>query len=147
MDFGFRLICKALGHASDATTRSAGSFKFSPQDQVQPGIVGEPGVGKTAIVGGRAQRIVALKKDAAGDIILLINVFYIVLGAGECEGSMDAANLIKLMLARGKLHLICRRGRGLLPATPACQRWRTLGQRHNFYPSRHPRERPNKRVE
>ncbi|RKO91321.1 P-loop containing nucleoside triphosphate hydrolase protein, partial [Blyttiomyces helicus] len=109
-----------------------------------PVLVGEPGVGKTSIVEGLAQRIVrkdvpaslqarlfsldmgaliagakyrgefeerlkaVLKevKDAAGDIILFIDEVHTVLGAGKGEGSMDAANLIKPMLARGELRLI-----------------------------------------
>ncbi|KAJ3300824.1 hypothetical protein HK104_000017 [Borealophlyctis nickersoniae] len=109
-----------------------------------PVLVGEPGVGKTAIVEGLAQRIVrrdvpaslqarifsldmgaliagakyrgefeerlkaVLKevKDASGNIILFIDEIHMVLGAGKTEGSMDAANLLKPMLARGELRLI-----------------------------------------
>lgn len=110
-----------------------------------PVLIGEPGVGKTAIVEGLAQRIVkgdvpatlknvrlisldmgslvagakyrgefeerikaVLKevKDAAGAVILFIDEVHLVLGAGKTEGAMDAANLLKPMLARGELRLI-----------------------------------------
>ncbi|KAJ3334760.1 Chaperone protein ClpB1, partial [Gonapodya sp. JEL0774] len=109
-----------------------------------PVLVGEPGVGKTAIVEGLAQRIVAgdvpqnlrtrlwsldmgalvagakyrgefeerlkalLKEvvDAHGGIILFIDEMHLVLGAGKAEGSMDAANLLKPLLARGELRTI-----------------------------------------
>ncbi|KAJ3043537.1 hypothetical protein HK097_001731 [Rhizophlyctis rosea] len=109
-----------------------------------PVLVGEPGVGKTAIVEGLAQRIVrkdvpaslqarvfsldmgaliagakyrgefeerlkaVLKevKDSSGNIIMFIDEIHTVLGAGKTEGSMDAANLLKPMLARGELRLI-----------------------------------------
>eukprot|EP00005_Dracoamoeba_jomungandri_P005200 CAMPEP_0174260800 /NCGR_PEP_ID=MMETSP0439-20130205/10560_1 /TAXON_ID=0 /ORGANISM="Stereomyxa ramosa, Strain Chinc5" /LENGTH=880 /DNA_ID=CAMNT_0015345131 /DNA_START=61 /DNA_END=2703 /DNA_ORIENTATION=+ len=109
-----------------------------------PVLIGEPGVGKTAIAEGLAQRIVAgdvpnnlhcrvisldmgalvagakyrgefeerlkavLKevKDAEGTIILFIDEIHLVLGAGKAEGAMDAANLLKPMLARGELRCI-----------------------------------------
>ncbi|KAJ3126817.1 hypothetical protein HK098_007111 [Nowakowskiella sp. JEL0407] len=108
-----------------------------------PVLVGEPGVGKTAIVEGLAQRIVrkdvpqslqaklfsldmgaliagakyrgefeerlkAVLKEVkdAGDVILFIDEIHTVLGAGKTDGSMDAANLLKPMLARGELRLI-----------------------------------------
>lgn len=109
-----------------------------------PALVGEPGVGKTAIVEGLAQRIVQndvpknlrcqlfsldmgaliagakyrgefeerLKavlnevKAADGNIILFIDEIHLVLGAGSTSGSMDAANLLKPMLARGELRCI-----------------------------------------
>ncbi|RUS17598.1 hypothetical protein BC937DRAFT_89754 [Endogone sp. FLAS-F59071] len=109
-----------------------------------PVLVGEPGVGKTAIVEGLAQRIVrrdvphnlqcklysldmgalvagakyrgefeerlkaVLKevKESAEGIILFIDEIHTVLGAGKAEGSMDAANLLKPMLARGELRCI-----------------------------------------
>ncbi|KAJ3302161.1 hypothetical protein HDU76_005569 [Blyttiomyces sp. JEL0837] len=109
-----------------------------------PVLIGEPGVGKTAIVEGLAQRIVrkdvpeslqgklysldmgaliagakyrgefeerlkaVLKevKDAEGGIILFIDEIHLVLGAGKTDGAMDAANLLKPMLARGELRLI-----------------------------------------
>jgi ATP-dependent Clp protease ATP-binding subunit ClpB len=109
-----------------------------------PVLIGEPGVGKTAIVEGLAQRILAgdvpeslrcrlvsldmgaliagakyrgefeerLKsvleevKKASGGIILFIDEIHNVLGAGKTDGAMDAANLLKPMLARGELRLI-----------------------------------------
>eukprot|EP00668_Euglena_longa_P002968 GGOE01003465.1.p1 GENE.GGOE01003465.1~~GGOE01003465.1.p1 ORF type:complete len:907 (-),score=152.93 GGOE01003465.1:259-2955(-) len=109
-----------------------------------PVLIGEPGVGKTAIVEGLAQRIVrgdipdtlrcelwsldmgslvagasyrgefeerlksVLKevKDSHEGVILFIDEIHLVLGAGKTEGSMDAANLLKPMLARGELRCI-----------------------------------------
>lgn len=109
-----------------------------------PCLIGEPGVGKTAIVEGLAQRILkgdvpeslncrlfsldmgaliagakyqgefeerlkaVLKEveDAAGNIILFIDELHLVLGAGKSSGAMDAANLLKPMLARGVLKCI-----------------------------------------
>ncbi|KAI9335336.1 P-loop containing nucleoside triphosphate hydrolase protein [Obelidium mucronatum] len=109
-----------------------------------PVLIGEPGVGKTAIVEGLAQRIIqkdvpqnlqakvfsldmgalvagakyrgefeerlksVLKevKEADGGIILFIDEVHLVLGAGKTDGAMDAANLLKPMLARGELRLI-----------------------------------------
>src|SRR5450631_4382526 len=110
-----------------------------------PVLIGEPGVGKTAIVEGLAQRIVrgdvpeglkdkkvvsldmgaliagakfrgefeerlkAVLKEvqsAEGGIILFIDELHTVVGAGASEGSMDAGNLLKPMLARGELHCI-----------------------------------------
>lgn len=109
-----------------------------------PILIGDPGVGKTAIVEGLAQRIVrgdipknlncrvisldmgalvagakyrgefeerlkaVLKEiqEAGGNIILFIDEIHLVLGAGKTEGSMDAANLLKPMLARGELRCI-----------------------------------------
>lgn len=109
-----------------------------------PVLIGEPGVGKTAIVEGLAQRILngdvpeSLKcrlfsldmgalvagakyqgefeerlkavlkevEDAAGSIIMFIDEIHMVLGAGKTSGAMDAANLLKPMLARGTLKCI-----------------------------------------
>lgn len=110
-----------------------------------PVLIGEPGVGKTAIVEGLAQRIVrgdvpeSLKEvklisldmgalvagakyrgefeerlkavlkeveDSNGDIVMFIDELHTVVGAGATEGSMDAGNLLKPMLARGVLRTI-----------------------------------------
>jgi len=117
---------------------------LSRRTKNNPVLIGEPGVGKTAIVEGLAQRIVkgdvptnlecriwsldlgaliagashrgefeerlkaVLKEvqDAAGSIILFIDEMHMVLGAGATSGSMDAANLLKPMLARGELRCI-----------------------------------------
>ena len=118
---------------------------LSRKTKNNPVLIGEPGVGKTAIVEGLAQRIV--KKDvpdnlkdktifsldmgaliagakyrgefeerlkavlkevtkSEGRIILFIDEIHNIVGAGKTEGSMDAGNLLKPMLARGELHLI-----------------------------------------
>jgi ATP-dependent Clp protease ATP-binding subunit ClpB len=118
---------------------------LSRRTKNNPVLIGEPGVGKTAIAEGLAQRIVrgdvpeglknkrvvsldmgaliagakyrgefeerlkAVLKEvttAAGQIILFIDELHTVVGAGKSEGSMDAGNLLKPMLARGELHCI-----------------------------------------
>ncbi|MFP6665051.1 MAG: ATP-dependent chaperone ClpB [Deltaproteobacteria bacterium] len=118
---------------------------LSRRTKNNPVLIGEPGVGKTAIAEGLAQRIASgdvpdglagrrvvsldmgaliagakfrgefeerlkavLKEvqSAAGDIILFIDELHTVVGAGASEGSMDASNLLKPMLARGELHCI-----------------------------------------
>src|SRR3954465_1954565 len=118
---------------------------LSRKTKNNPVLVGDPGVGKTAIVEGLAQRIVrrdvpeglrdktvfsldlgllmagakyrgefeerlqaVLKeiKPSEGHILLLIDELHTVVGAGAAEGAMDAANMLKPMLARGELHCI-----------------------------------------
>lgn len=118
---------------------------LSRKTKNNPILIGEPGVGKTAIVEGLAQRIVkkdvpdnlkdktifsldmgsliagakyrgefeerlkaVLKevKKSDGRIILFIDEIHTIVGAGKTEGSMDAGNLLKPMLARGELHCI-----------------------------------------
>ena len=118
---------------------------LSRRTKNNPVLIGEPGVGKTAIVEGLAQRIVngdvptglkdkrlvaldlgalvagakyrgefeerlkaVLKeiKEAEGEIILFIDEMHTLVGAGAAEGSMDASNMLKPMLARGELHTI-----------------------------------------
>ncbi len=118
---------------------------LSRRTKNNPALIGEPGVGKTAIAEGLAQRIVngdvpeGLKKkrivqldmgalvagakyrgefeerlkavlkeitESAGEIILFVDEMHTVVGAGKAEGSMDAGNMLKPMLARGELHLI-----------------------------------------
>jgi ATP-dependent Clp protease ATP-binding subunit ClpB len=118
---------------------------LSRKTKNNPLLIGEPGVGKTAIVEGLAQRIVAgdvpdnlkdktifsldmgalvagakyrgefeerlkavLKEiqSSEGKIILFIDEIHNIVGAGKTEGSMDAGNLLKPMLARGELHCI-----------------------------------------
>jgi ATP-dependent Clp protease ATP-binding subunit ClpB len=118
---------------------------LSRRTKNNPVLIGEPGVGKTAIVEGLAQRIIrgdvpeSLKnkrivtldmgalvagakyrgefeerlkavlkevQESNGEIILFIDEMHTIVGAGAAEGSMDASNLLKPMLARGELHCI-----------------------------------------
>ena len=118
---------------------------LSRRTKNNPALIGEPGVGKTAIVEGLAQRIInkdvpeslknkrlvqldmaamvagakyrgefeerlkaTLKEvtEAEGTILLFIDEMHTVIGTGAAEGSMDAGNILKPMLARGELHLI-----------------------------------------
>ena len=118
---------------------------LSRKTKNNPVLIGEPGVGKTAIVEGLAQRIVrgdvpeglrdrmvfsldmtalmagasyrgqfeerlkaVLKriKESEGKIILFIDEIHTIVGAGKSEGSSDAGNMLKPMLARGELHCV-----------------------------------------
>ncbi len=118
---------------------------LSRRTKNNPVLIGEPGVGKTAIVEGLARRIVSddvpeglrnkrivaldlgalvagakyrgefeerlkavLKEitEAAGQVVLFIDELHTVVGAGAAEGSIDASNMLKPMLARGELHTI-----------------------------------------
>jgi ATP-dependent Clp protease ATP-binding subunit ClpB len=118
---------------------------LSRRTKNNPVLIGEPGVGKTAIVEGLAQRIIrgdvpeglknkrivgldmgalvagakyrgefeerlkaVLKEitDSQGQIVLFIDELHTVVGAGAAEGSIDASNMLKPMLARGELHTI-----------------------------------------
>ncbi|MCY4081965.1 MAG: ATP-dependent chaperone ClpB [Caldilineaceae bacterium] len=118
---------------------------LSRRTKNNPVLIGEPGVGKTAIAEGLAQRIIngdvptTLKnkrlvaldlgalvagakyrgefeerlkavlneiRDADGEVLLFIDEMHTLVGAGAAEGSMDASNMLKPMLARGELHAI-----------------------------------------
>ena len=118
---------------------------LSRKTKNNPVLIGEPGVGKTAIIEGLAQRIIkgdvpsSLKdktiweldmasliagakyrgefeerlknvlnevKKSDGQIIMFIDEIHMIVGAGKLEGSMDAGNMLKPMLARGEIHCI-----------------------------------------
>ncbi len=152
---------QVLNQFGEDLTRKAASGKLDPvvgrSEEIQrviqiltrrtknnPCLIGEPGVGKTAIIEGLAQRINSgdvpeilkgkrvvnmdivsmvagakyrgdfeerIKKalqevKKAGDIILFIDEIHTIVGAGSAEGAIDAANILKPMLARGELQLI-----------------------------------------
>src|ERR671915_481185 len=67
---------------------------LSRRTKNNPVLIGEPGVGKTAIV------------DAEGQVILFMDELHTIVGAGAAEGAVDAANLLKPMLARGELRAV-----------------------------------------
>src|SRR6185295_8292650 len=79
---------------------------LSRKTKNNPVLVGDPGVGKTAIVEGLAQRIV--RRDVPEGLkdrtVFALDLSSLV--AGAAEGSMDAGNMLKPMLARGELHCI-----------------------------------------
>src|ERR687890_138649 len=90
---------------------------LSRRTKNNPVLIGEPGVGKTACVEGLAQAIVRgdfeerLKKvlkeiKTRGDIVLFIDELHTLVGAGAAEGAIDAASILKPMLARGELQTI-----------------------------------------
>ena len=130
---------------SDNPEETYNALKKSRKSKNNPVLIGEPGVGKTAIAEGLAQRIVkgdvpgSLKdktifsldmgslvagakyrgefeerlkavlnevRKSEGRILLFIDELHTIVGAGKTEGSMDAGNLLKPMLARGELHCI-----------------------------------------
>ncbi len=152
---------QVLNQFGEDLTRKAASGKLDPvvgrSEEIQrviqiltrrtknnPCLIGEPGVGKTAIIEGLAQRINSgdvpeilkgkrvvnmdivsmvagakyrgdfeerIKKalqevKKAGDVILFIDEIHTIVGAGSAEGAIDAANILKPMLARGELQLI-----------------------------------------
>ena len=117
---------------------------LSRRTKNNPCLIGEPGVGKTAVVEGLAQKIVngdvpEILKDKrvvtmdissmvagakyrgdfeerikkaleevkkAGDVILFIDEMHTIVGAGAAEGAIDAANILKPLLARGEIQLV-----------------------------------------
>ena len=148
--YGTDLVKRAREQKQDPVIGRDEEFRnviriLSRKTKNNPVLIGEPGVGKTAIAEGLAQRIVKkdvpkslqdrtifsldmgaliagakyrgefeerLKavlnevKDSDGKIILFIDELHTIVGAGKTEGSMDAGNLLKPMLARGELHCI-----------------------------------------
>ena len=148
--YGQDLVEQARSHKLDPVIGRDSEIRnvvriLSRKTKNNPVLIGEPGVGKTAIAEGLAQRIVRgdvpqnlrdrkifsldmgaliagakfrgefeerLKavleeiKKSEGKIILFIDELHTIVGAGKTEGSMDAGNLLKPMLARGELHCI-----------------------------------------
>ncbi len=148
--YGQDLVALAKNHKLDPVIGRDDEIRsviliLSRKTKNNPVLIGEPGVGKTAIAEGLAQRIVrgdvpnSLKdrkvfsldmgalvagakyrgefeerfkavlnevKKSEGRIILFIDELHTIVGAGKTEGSMDAGNLLKPMLARGELHCI-----------------------------------------
>ncbi len=148
--YGYDLVERARDQKLDPVIGRDGEIRnviqiLSRKTKNNPVLIGEPGVGKTAVVEGLAQRIVrgdvpeGLKdrklfaldmgalvagakyrgefeerlkavleevKKSDGQIILFIDELHTIVGAGKTEGSMDAGNLLKPMLARGELHCI-----------------------------------------
>src|SRR5829696_8536926 len=89
---------------------------LSRRTKNNPALIGEPGVGKTAIVEGLAQRIISgdvpeQLKNIVGEVketgsILFIDELHTLVGAGAAEGAVDAANILKPALSRGELQTI-----------------------------------------
>src|ERR687895_273513 len=87
---------------------------LSRRTKNNPVLIGEPGVGKTAIVAGSRyrgdfeERLKKVLKEikTRGDIILFIDELHTLVGAGAAEGAIDAASILKPMLARGELQTI-----------------------------------------